>query len=289
MSSRVSIYFFILYDSFMSEEPLRWQGAFRMVRNRALKIKTPRGHGSGFYMGAFGTDRSLGAVATATHVIQEADEWGEPIKLIHIDTGLELLLPAMYQDGTKRPVITFGSSDLAVVIFTIPPEWNLPAEHINRVASEQHLVEGVEVGWFGFPGIKDDKLCFFHGHISTYLDAEAVYLVDGVAINGVSGGPLLVIDNNLPVVAGVVTAYIPNLATGQALPGMSMFTSISAAVPMLDMLRDLDDAAKKVEEQSKDAHETPGSRELVVSEQDEALQIPGENGLDESTVPEIQM
>ncbi len=121
---------------------------------------------------------------------------------------------------------------------------------MDRVASEQHMVEGVEVGWFGFPGIKDDKLCFFHGYVSTYLEAEKIYLVDGVSINGVSGGPLLVIENNRPTIAGVVSAYLPNLATGQPLPGMSMFTSISPAVPILNTLRDMRSAVVQAEEQA---------------------------------------
>lgn len=243
-------------------ERLLWQGAMRLVSNRALKIRTPRGHGSGFYMGAFGENNTLGAVATARHVIKEAHDWGEPIKMLHVATGQEILLPAINADGTSRPILVFGNSDLAVIIFTIPAEWGLPSEHIDRLDNTQHIVEGVEVGWFGFPGIKDDKLCFFHGYVSTYLDPEAIYLVDGVSINGVSGGPLLVIQNNRPMVVGVVSAYLPNLATGQPLPGMSMFTSISPAVPILNTLRDMASAAETAEAQ-KETASTPVAIETI--------------------------
>jgi len=251
----------------MLNERLLWQGAMRLVKNRALKIRTPRGHGSGFYMGAFGENNKLGAVATALHVIKEANDWDEPIKLFHIETGQETLLPAVNSDGTKRPILVFDKSDLAVIIFTIPQEWHLPSDHIGRVASEQHMVEGVEVGWFGFPGIKADKLCFFHGYVSTYLDSEGIYLVDGVSINGVSGGPLLVIENNIPIIAGVVSAYLPNLAMGQPLPGMSMFTSISPAVPILNAIRDMSSAVAQADAQADARGTTPagaeGSHEAV--------------------------
>lgn len=231
-------------------EKLLWHEAMHLIGNRALKISTPRGYGSGFYMGAFGENDEVGAVATARHVIKDADDWGEPIKLFHMETGQETLLPAMI-DGTKRPIFTFGESDLAVIIFKIPQDWHLPPNHINKIASTKHIVEGVEVGWFGFPVIKDDKLCFFHGYVSSYLDSEGVYLVDGVSINGVSGGPLFTIDpeNNNPIIAGVVSSYFPNLSTGQPLPGMSVFTSISPAVPILDALKNLHDAAQQAKKQ----------------------------------------
>ncbi len=104
----------------MPNERLLWQGAMRLIGNRALKIRTPRGHGSGFYMGAFGEGNRLGAVATALHVVKDANEWDEPIKLFHAATGQETLLPAVNPDGIKRPILVFGKSDLAVIIFTIP-------------------------------------------------------------------------------------------------------------------------------------------------------------------------
>ena len=50
-------------------------------------------------------------------------------------------------------------------------------------------------------------LCFFHVYISGYLNDPPTYLVDGVALNGISGGPAL--DNSAHVI-GLVSAHIPN-------------------------------------------------------------------------------
>lgn len=52
-----------------------------------------------------------------------------------------------------------------------------------------------------------------------------------MAINGVSGGPAMhmaVVDEQLVVViVGVVSAYMPNRATGEVLPGLSVVRDVS--------------------------------------------------------------
>jgi len=91
---------------------------------------------------------------------------------------------------------------------------------------ESQLARGSNIGWLGYPGITDPELCFFTGHVSGYLNAPPTYLVDGVAINGVSGGP--VFDNRCHLV-GMMTAYIPNqVDETRTLPGLSAVTPINA-------------------------------------------------------------
>ncbi len=88
---------------------------------------------------------------------------------------------------------------------------------------------GVEVGWVGYPGVSParDRLCFFSGRISAWLEDKHAYLVDGVAISGVSGGPAFFVGSKgQPVLLGVMSAYLPNKTTGAPLPGLSLVQHI---------------------------------------------------------------
>jgi hypothetical protein len=47
------------------------------------------------------------------------------------------------------------------------------------------------------------------------------YLIDGVAINGVGGGPVFAaLKNDQPQLLGTISAYMPNRMRGDALPGL---------------------------------------------------------------------
>ena len=101
----------------------------------------------------------------------------------------------------------------------------------------------MEVGWCGFPSIAPDDLCFFEGHISSYLAKEGSYLVDGVAINGVSGGPAFfpVDKQNEPIVCGVLSGYIPNITEGKSLPGVCYIRSVEAFRSLIKEYKSIDD------------------------------------------------
>lgn len=227
---------------------LSWQGALRQMKNRVVKIKTPEGHGTGFHIGNFGADNNLCAVATAYHVINNRHEWGGPIKIIQEATKEEVFLK-----DSDRAVFTYPQKDLAVVLFVKPEKFNLPESHIELIPSGNYLVPGVDVAWCGYPGLMSDHLCFFHGYVSCHLSGD--YLIDGVAINGVSGGPVFYIANesNSPKIAGVITAYIPNRRNGgDSLPGVSMITSILPCEETIKNLRNLSEAKIKAADHRKE-------------------------------------
>lgn len=81
---------------------------------------------------------------------------------------------------------------------------------------------GVAVGWLGYPNpeVVDGELCcFFSGHISGIRGSR--YFIDGVAIHGVSGGPVfLPTSDGIPMVIGCISQYRPNISHGAALPGL---------------------------------------------------------------------
>ena len=101
---------------------------------------------------------------------------------------------------------------------------------------------GVEVGWLGFPAVSSKNLCFFSGRISAVLEADSAYLVDGVAINGVSGGPTLWLGHDSVSYLGVVSAYMANRASGETLPGLSVVRDVAQFHDIVKRMRTLDEA-----------------------------------------------
>src|SRR5262249_62208479 len=126
---------------------------------------------------------SLCVVATASHVLSHAHYWEEPIRLHHHATGQTLVLKP-----DKRAIDVNEKTDTSAILFEAG-DLSLPSEVLELTKKDHYLKPGVEVGWLGYPAVAGANLCFFSGHISAYIESESAYLVDGVAINGVSGGP----------------------------------------------------------------------------------------------------
>ena len=77
-----------------------WYVAVKELGRYVVKIETPDGHGSGFLVPAPAGKKSIKCIATALHVIQHARDWQEPIRVIHPESGQEILL-----DAVDRPSI----------------------------------------------------------------------------------------------------------------------------------------------------------------------------------------
>ncbi len=236
-------------------KPITWQQAMRKIEEKIFKIKTPRGHGTGFHLGNFGKRNSLCAVATALHVVDDEHDWDGAIKLEHHLSGRTMLFKA-----GQRTIFPYPKSDLAIIVFTRPSDFEIPDISFERLDPTKALRPGVEVGWCGFPGLMSEKLCFFHGYISCYINQDQGYLVDGVAINGVSGGPVIYLNKNTnePILVGAITAYVANRATRDTLPGVSMIADISPFEETIKFLKTLSEVkveAEKQQEEQKGAAE----------------------------------
>ncbi len=135
--------------------------------------------------------------------------------------------------------IVFGETDLP-----------LPTDPIEMIPDGNRLKVGNEIGWLGFPAVSPFDMCFFSGRVSAWQEQNRTYLVDGVAINGVSGGPTLSLfpDNKL-VLIGVVSAYIPNRVTGETLPGLSRVQDVNQFQELVKEFQSLDDATAKGSEE----------------------------------------
>ncbi len=131
----------------------------------------------------------------------------------HAESGKSILVRA-----PDRAILLSVEKDAAAIVFRTP-DIGLPEQPLPLSSKDMYVRVGVEIGWLGFPAI-NEALCFFSGRVSAYLSDVEQYLIDGVAINGVSGGPAFNAESDGTIsLMGVVRAYIANRATGEALPG----------------------------------------------------------------------
>lgn len=201
---------------------MHWSDVVNSTLPCIVKIETPTGHGTGFL--CFHNEaKSMYAIATAGHVINHADKWMEPIRIYNHDGSKSLLLNA-----NARHVTMGELSDSAIILFSKAQdlfENTLPLPLLDK---EYVLKVGTQVGWIGFTTLEPDTPCFFSGMISARQDHKKAYLIDGVAINGVSGGPVLHIDEKEDVkVVGTVSAYRMNRTSGETLPGLLIAQDLS--------------------------------------------------------------
>lgn len=215
---------------------LSWRKAIEVIEPHIVKIDTPRGSGTGFLC-VHTENKLLCGIATAAHVVAESDRWQEPIRVQHFISRKEKLLRA-----PDRYIFLDLKLDTAVIVFAnnkIP----FPENILTFVPKGKHLKVGNEIGWIGFPSVSPKNLCFFSGRISSWLGDYKTYLVDGVAINGVSGGPTFYIYAKGIKLIGSVSAYLPNRV--EATPGLSVISSVEHFQKVIKTIKNLDEAKKK--------------------------------------------
>lgn len=200
-----------------------WSEAVEIVQNHVVRIATPRGSGTGFLISNSHRSPVCG-IATAAHVVDDSHYWEEPIRIEHSVSGQLTMVRR-----EERAIFLDEERDTAAILFN-RGDLPLPPDPLPLGPEEMFLKVGNEIGWLGFPAIPAARLCFFRGTISAWVASQNAYLVDGVAINGVSGGPAfhrLDVDGPSLLLIGVVSAYMPNRATGEVLPGLSVVTDVT--------------------------------------------------------------
>jgi len=246
---------------------MKWHVVVDALKPYIVKIETPSGHGTGFLF-FYNEDKSLCGIATAHHVISDIDEWQQPMRIRHHASGKVDLFK---QD--ERFIFGDADSDSAVIL--IPSGiFDFPAEPIPLLESGKVLKIGVEVGWLGFPALEPRTPCFFCGNISARQKESHSYLIDGVAINGVSGGPVFDADDkNKPRIIGSISAYIANRARGDSLPGLAVARDVSHFHDIAKHIKSIDEANRKKQELEKQIP-PPDSPEL--EEAPEGIGVPPE-------------
>jgi hypothetical protein len=232
---------------------MHWQNIVEKISPYLVKVETPNGHGTGFLCLA-NHDKSILGVATAAHVVGHADEWQQPIRLRSFHTGKA----ALFKEG-NRVVRLDWKTDSAVILFPAG-ELSFPENLIPLLPTEETLPIGVEIGWLGFPAIEPFTPCFFSGSVSARRDDQSAYLIDGVAINGVSGGPVFYsTDADGVRIVGIITAYRANRATGDTLPGLSYAQDVSHFRKVIEDIQRLDEAKNAKEQEKENSEQRDGS------------------------------
>ncbi len=218
---------------------MHWSDAVNSSLPCIVKIDTPTGHGTGFLC-FYNQSKSMVAIATAGHVIHHADKWMEPIRIYTHDGSKSLLLKA-----NERHITMGNQSDSAIILFSKDQDMFEQTRPLPLLDQEFVLRVGTPVGWIGFPTLEPDTPCFFSGMISARK--KTAYLIDGVAINGVSGGPVLYIDEEDETrVVGTVSAYRMYKTTADTLPGLLIAQDLSLFHDVLTHIRAVDKNNKKI-------------------------------------------
>ncbi len=216
-----------------------WEEAVEIIKPYVVKIITPRGSGTGFLL-AHNKDRTACAIATANHVVEASHLWEEPIRILHYSSGKVKLLRA-----ANRAIVYDKNLDTAVILYFPKEEGDelpFPKKSLLLIPKGKYPQVGVELGWVGFPVMSPHNLCFFTGKNSFWSEKHKTYLIDGVVINGVSGGPAFCATGKGIVIVGSVSAYLPNRT--DATPGLAMISHVEQYLAVIKTIKDLDDLQK---------------------------------------------
>lgn len=214
-----------------------WHQAVEIITPYIVRITTPQYLGTGFQI-TYASNNDICAIATAAHVIEHADDWQEPIRIQHMGSEESLLVLE-----SDRAIILDLERDTAVILMNrnnLP----MPASSPQMIEQGQYLKVGNDIGWLGFPAVSQSDMCFFGGRVSAWRESDNAYLVDGVAINGVSGGPAFFINDEVPEIIGVVSAYVPNRESGEALPGLAVVQGVEQFHELAPTFKSLEQAKR---------------------------------------------
>lgn len=219
---------------------------YEAVEPYIVKIETTSGSGTGFFF-AYNASKSLIGIATALHVVDDVEEWRLPLKIVQVKKKIEVFLE--YSD---RVILADYKRDSAVILvptnkFTeagLP----VPLTMLPLMPSSRFKPSGHGLAWAGYPAIASRTLCLFQGSVSAFNSDNDSYYIDGVAINGVSGGPVFDEKDSAPEIVGIVSAYHYNRQSGGNLPGLLMAHDATHLNNIIGRIKNLDEAKKKAAE-----------------------------------------
>ena len=241
-----------------------WYEVVEIIQSYVVRISTPDGSGTGFLI-SNGKKSGVCGFATAAHVVNHAHYWEQPVRVDHLVSGQTVLIRA-----AERAVFLDEKRDTAAILFN-RQNLVLPEEMLQLSPKDRHLRVGNEIGWLGFPAVRSSSLCFFGGRVSAWVEELSAYLIDGVAINGVSGGPAfhVAVNQNKPWIMGVVSAYMPNRATGEVLPGLSVVRNVAQFHELAPTFESLEEAKSA---------ETPPSNPPPPNPEGDEPEVPSRRG-----------
>ena len=216
-----------------------WDVVYENVLPHIVRIETPESTGTGFLF-ALNESKEIVAFATAAHVVDHADSWKLPIKIRHHVSGNEIFV-----SDSKRFIEIDTKRDSASIVIPRPGDY-IPEDPLPMMDPEQFKKIGVQVAWAGYPSIAYPNLCLFTGTIAAFILENDSYLIDGVAIHGVSGGPVFAhLEDGQPQVLGTISAYKPNRQRGDTLPGLLQAHDVAALQTTVTKIKSVDEERRK--------------------------------------------
>jgi hypothetical protein len=89
---------------------MEWHAGIAALRPYIVRVSTPSGSGTGFLVSRSAVSPMI-ALATAAHVVQDAETWEQPIRVQHHESGETLLL-----HHSERVIIIEGDDDTAAIL-----------------------------------------------------------------------------------------------------------------------------------------------------------------------------
>ncbi len=200
-----------------------WEELVPRIEPLVYQVRAGDSLGTAFAISVAGSEDggSYAMLVTAWHVVKDIVQTADPLDLVQSDGTLVSTL-------TTGPVSVYpvGPPECDSALVVVPTEKALVApSQLLPIPLETMLPRGAQVGWLGYPGLVYPELCFFRGVVSGHQEEPPIYLIDGVAINGVSGGPAF---DRTGLLAGFVSAYVPNQVDhGTTLPGLMIMTPLN--------------------------------------------------------------
>lgn len=221
-----------------------WSESVSVVTPFIVKIHTQQKNGTGFI---FWQNKDYCCIATAYHVIEDANlkGWEQPIYLTQPNGKVVRLNPGNRNITSKLNADIDGDS---AAIFIWKTGLEFPAECLPLWDFSREIPIGAEVGWLGYPVLINKDILqpsFFSGTISNHFPTLEQYVIDGVAIHGVSGGPVFCeLDKSEPHIIGTISSYFANRVIIQgsveAWPGVAISHSFTAFKDVRKDLLNLD-------------------------------------------------
>lgn len=99
---------------------MSWDPIVTKVKPYIVKIETPSGSGTGFLC-LYNEDKDWYGIATAEHVVEYADDWQQPIKIIYQPAPV----PSFLKES-ERVIFRDWKTDSAIIFSPKPKEFKLP-------------------------------------------------------------------------------------------------------------------------------------------------------------------
>jgi hypothetical protein len=198
-----------------------WRDACDIVRKNIVKLSiSDPANPTSFFFGTGWISYVEGQkikIVTAYHVIEKFYQQ----KMPRLDLFFEKTKSILSLSLSQTNFFVDLKRDLAVIEINTTEQFK-----ILPYATQNTWRAGKEAGWLGYPEIYPTELAFFHGYISINDKIYNRYFIDGVSIQGLSGGPVFVYDDNQNIeVIGIITHYLANINhVGLSLPGLIITT-----------------------------------------------------------------